>query len=243
MILIASSSIDLLTRWKQGLHAISAVTEVTDLERLNACLKRYTPPLLLLDWNFPQLDDATGISSLRVVSPTTKIVVLGEPVSDDVELSLFTLGVRGYCLSDSDAATMQRLVTSILQGELWIRRALVPRLLDELTATRRNESTPVHSATRLAELTRREQQIAIMIGNGASNKQIARGLDITERTVKAHLTEIFRKLGMCDRLKLALLITTGVEIGVYSLPPDRIKARDGSLLDVRPRQTTPSAAH
>jgi DNA-binding NarL/FixJ family response regulator len=62
---------------------------------------------------------------------------------------------------------------------------------------------------RLANLTEREQEISVLIGSGESNKQIARRLDITERTVKAHLTEIFRKLGITDRLRLALLVTNG----------------------------------
>jgi two-component system NarL family response regulator len=58
----------------------------------------------------------------------------------------------------------------------------------------------------LANLTRREYEIATLVGNGESNKQIARRLDITERTVKAHLTEVFRKLDVGDRLKLALIV-------------------------------------
>ena len=58
----------------------------------------------------------------------------------------------------------------------------------------------------LANLTRREYEIATLVGNGESNKQIARRLDITERTVKAHLTEVFRKLDVADRLKLALIV-------------------------------------
>ena len=62
------------------------------------------------------------------------------------------------------------------------------------------------AVARLAELTRREREIAELIGNGESNKQIARTLMITERTVKAHLTEIFRKVGLADRLRLALLM-------------------------------------
>jgi DNA-binding NarL/FixJ family response regulator len=60
---------------------------------------------------------------------------------------------------------------------------------------------------RLADLTQREREIATLIGIGESNKQIARRLTITERTVKAHLTEIFRKLGIGDRLRLALRVT------------------------------------
>jgi len=59
----------------------------------------------------------------------------------------------------------------------------------------------------LANLTRREHEIATLVGNGESNKQIAQHLAITERTVKAHLTEIFRKLDVADRLKLALIVT------------------------------------
>jgi len=58
----------------------------------------------------------------------------------------------------------------------------------------------------LENLTKREYEIAILVGRGESNKQIARRLDITERTVKAHLTEIFRKLAITDRIKLALLV-------------------------------------
>ena len=58
----------------------------------------------------------------------------------------------------------------------------------------------------LENLTKREYEIALLVGRGESNKQIARQLDITERTVKAHLTEIFRKLAISDRIKLALLV-------------------------------------
>jgi two-component system NarL family response regulator len=71
---------------------------------------------------------------------------------------------------------------------------------------RDDSETRQAAIARLAYLTRREREIAELIGNGECNKQIARQLTITERTVKAHLTEIFRKLGIADRLKLALLV-------------------------------------
>jgi DNA-binding NarL/FixJ family response regulator len=100
------------------------------------------------------------------------------------------------------------IVDAVLRGELWIRRTLTPRLLDELGARLREESEGRREAVaRLQALTRREREIADLVGNGESNKEIARRLDITERTVKAHLTEIFRKLRIADRLKLALVIT------------------------------------
>ena len=82
-------------------------------------------------------------------------------------------------------------------------------LLEELTALteRRHKEFPPNLDTRLDRLTPREREIAQLIGGGASNKEIAGRLNITEATVKAHLTAIFRKLGLSDRLGLALFVT------------------------------------
>jgi len=80
-------------------------------------------------------------------------------------------------------------------------------LLDELGVRAHGEDLSKRAAAgRLLYLTEREREIAALVGNGGTNKQIARQLDISERTVKAHLTGIFRKLGVADRLKLALLL-------------------------------------
>ena len=109
---------------------------------------------------------------------------------------------------------MKRVVVAVQQGELWIRRSITPRLLDELGVMRHNFQTSRADVGRLAELTQREREIAAHVGNGESNKQIARQLSITERTVKAHLSEIFRKLGIADRLKLALQVRGLPELDV-----------------------------
>jgi DNA-binding NarL/FixJ family response regulator len=79
--------------------------------------------------------------------------------------------------------------------------------LNELVAIMKEKQKMEQSISDLlANLTRRECEIATLVGNGESNKQIARLLDITERTVKAHLTEVFRKLEIANRLKLALMV-------------------------------------
>ena len=96
---------------------------------------------------------------------------------------------------------------AVQQGELWIRRSLSWHLLNELvTITQEKNRIKQAVGELLANLTRREYEIATLVGNGETNKQIARRLDITERTVKAHLTEVFRKLDVADRLKLALIV-------------------------------------
>jgi len=179
------------------------------LSHLKGCLGRHTPQVLLLDLEFPGLGNAAAaIRKLRPSSPATKWVVLGQPASDDQEISLFAAGVRGVCADDVDAKTLRRVVTAVRQGEPWIRRILVPRLLDQLNARVSNEAIRFSEPAKANELTRREQQIAAMVRNGESSQQIARQLEMTESTVKALATDMLRKLGMDERLKLTLMLNT-----------------------------------
>jgi len=208
VILIASASQPSLTAWKQGLPALSSVLAVTETDSLSEAMVRIRPHILLIDLDLPELGGTEGIARLWRRHRATRIVVFSAALSDDAELALFLSGVRGCCQRDIDPQLLKRVVVAVQEGELWIRRTLTHRLLDELAA----RAGPQCSAAfdlRLANLTEREQEISVLIGSGENNKQIARRLDITERTVKAHLTEIFRKLGITDRLRLALLVTNG----------------------------------
>ncbi|HEY6043845.1 MAG TPA: response regulator transcription factor, partial [Nitrosospira sp.] len=113
--------------------------------------------------------------------------------------------------SDIEPERLKAVVEAVQQGELWIRRSLSWRLLNELVMMTREKNQIKRAVGELlANLTRREYEIATLVGNGESNKQIARRLAITERTVKAHLTEVFRKLEVADRLKLALIVKGSV---------------------------------
>jgi two-component system nitrate/nitrite response regulator NarL len=210
MLLIASSSPDTLARWLGGVRWLARVLQVTDLPAVKDSLTRFSPRVLLLDMNLPGLHGATGVAALRELCSRTPIIVLSDTASEEAELALFLAGARGCCLRDIDPQLLKRVVTAVLQGELWIRRSLTPRLLDEVGARLRRESYAERTDRPLGDLTQREREIAMLIGDGDSNKQIARRLDISERTVKAHLTGIFRKLGIGDRLKLALLVTSSV---------------------------------
>lgn len=213
MILLASPSAELLRRWEQGLNGFPTAVLAGDIETLQTELGRLKPDVLMLDLNLPGLDGAKGAARLIKLHASTRIVAVGGEQCDIRELGLFRIGVRGCCCSDIPPERLQSVVRAVQRGELWIRRTLTPRLLDELGARIRADGEGRRATmARLAELTRREREIAELIGNGESNKQIARQLAITESTVKAHLTEIFRKLGIADRLKLALLIVEMSEI-------------------------------
>ncbi|SFM22366.1 LuxR C-terminal-related transcriptional regulator [Nitrosomonas communis] len=207
MIIFASSSEDKLTHWKQGLSDISTLYCLTNPDTLRNELIRRTPPILLLDYDFLVIDNSQTIENMLKLSPRTRIILFSPGISDENEWKLFKAGVKGFCLDTISSEQIKRAVEAVCRGELWIRRQLVQRMQDEL-ATAMQEKKHIERAVNnlLENLTKREYEIAILVGRGESNKQIAKRLDITERTVKAHLTEIFRKLAISDRIKLALLV-------------------------------------
>ena len=181
-------------------------------DSLKQGLARVTPRLLLLDLSLPGLDGPRGVAALQRMDPATRIVVFANNISDETEIALFKFGVRGCARRDIQPQQLKRIVAAIEQGELWIRRAITPRLMDELGARFRDEGHAARFAgERLTGLTEREREIAALIGAGESNKQIARDLCITERTVKAHLTGIFRKVGVADRVRLAIRMAARLE--------------------------------
>jgi len=208
VILVAGSSSDALARWEEVLQDFDVVTSVPRVPALIDYVLRMEPQVLLLDLDLQGLEHPRGIVNLRKASPATKIIVLTPIVSDDMELALFKAGVHGCCRSDVEPQAIKRAIVAVQRGELWIRRSITLRLLEELGARLRVELRMTDAADgRLAELTLREREIAERISNGESNKQIARQLFITERTVKAHVSGIFRKLGVGDRLSLALRVS------------------------------------
>jgi DNA-binding NarL/FixJ family response regulator len=160
---------------------------------------------VILDSRLPRSGAARAIDQLLTVRPDARIIAATADDSDEHELGLFLAGARGVLLFDAETAVVRQAVDAVLLGELWIRRGLVPKLVDSLAAER--EDAMNGTTGRFAVLTPREIEIARLIGQGASNKRIARQLSITERTVKAHLTMIFRKTGVDDRVKLALMVS------------------------------------
>lgn len=210
-LILASSSNHKLDRWKKGLNGYAQIVHIKNLDSLKDELGLVKPEVLLLDHDLLGLEGPRGITRLRKLSPDTKIVMLSGPTSDDEEWAFFRAGVRGCCRNDIDPESLRTLVVAVQQGELWIRRTLTYRLLEQLgdSSSKRNKKNKIHQdcLSQLASLTQREYEIAVRVSNGENNKEISHSLDITERTVKAHLTEVYRKLGVDDRVKLAVILS------------------------------------
>ena len=207
-LVLASASEIKFARWKAGLNGFAHLFHVDNLSFLQDEIARLKPEVLLLDHDLPGLDGARGISGLRKLCPATKIVLLKGSASDEEEWTMFKAGVRGCVADDIEQSSIKTLVEAVQKGELWIRRTLTHRLLEQLEERQSRNSRAAESSLSLLEnLTHREYQIAMRVGNGDSNKQIAHALDITESTVKSHLSVVFRKLGVTDRLKVAVIFS------------------------------------
>jgi len=121
--------------------------------------------------------------------------------SDEEGMQTILCGARGYCHAYAPTATWTHVLTAVATGSVWMGASLVSRLLRQVETL-----APAASHWRHDALTKRECAIAQRVSQGDSNSKIADALGISERTVKAHLTAVFDKLGVTDRLQLALLV-------------------------------------
>jgi two-component system, NarL family, nitrate/nitrite response regulator NarL len=206
LVVIASASLEIRRRVKRSLHKIYVVRESTSLDKLNQVLDELRPSVLLLDLALLGGDYRKMIAFHLENSP--KVILLSAAANEQEQLLAIKAGASGYCNKDIDPVLLRKAVEMVQKGEIWVGRRIINYLLNEVSEQneRFKRTDSVVLRNRLAHLTSREKEIAISVGRGASNKEIAQRLNITEATVKAHLTVIFKKLGLSDRLSLALFV-------------------------------------
>ena len=134
-------------------------------------------------------------------------VVLHDEPSDEKGLAALSSGAVGYAHAHA-APQLLRTIESVVRNQgVWVGESLLGRLARAIGAvTAAPAELGQHPA--LDKLSGREREVAVLVGQGESNKEIARRLDVSERTVKAHLTAIFDKLGVRDRLQLAVALAS-----------------------------------
>jgi len=169
----------------------------------NSCID-----LILIDPKLFPVELAAKISVIAGKSPALRIMVIENRTDRAIDqYALFKAGAHGFCKEDISSTLLNRAVQLVCEGEFWVQRKLIAQVIGELSreagATLHRQETPDGSAI-VDILTPRELEVANMVHLGGNNKVIARELDISERTVKAHLSAIFRKLNIENRLHLAL---------------------------------------
>lgn len=200
--LFVSSSGQALPRWLEAFPRLQCL-------RAGAQLPARDPNAIVWLRLDAEQSALAQVATLLAGSPGVMVVVLADQPNDDQALPLFSAGIRAYCNAHSTAANLRQVAQVVQAGGLWIGPSLMSRLLvatSKALAAAPSNSAPAAPDPRLAALTQRELEVARLIAGGASNKEVARALDIAERTVKAHAGAIFEKLGARDRLHLALIM-------------------------------------
>lgn len=151
--------------------------------------------------------DPDAIQALRKARPELALVALSLNPDAAEGMAAFEAGARGYCHMLAVPDLLRQVAVVVSNGGLWVGPELMARAV---AAVARGTAPVSASSSPLDGLTPRERDVALQVAAGASNKEIARKLDITPRTVKAHMGAIFDKLAVRDRLQLVLLLRSSV---------------------------------
>ena len=176
---------------------IQVVAEAEDgvdcLEKLKIC----TPDVLLLDINMPRKNGLEVLQTLKSSKSNVKVLVL--TVHNEVEylMKAVDIGVDGYILKDSESAELKKAIFSIVEGENYIQPSLIPSLNSKMIEKNRDEG-------KIESLTKRELEVLKLLAVGMYNKEVAEKLNISERTVKNHVSNIFKKIEVTDRTQAAV---------------------------------------
>lgn len=185
---------------KQLLEFDGSIKVVAEASNGIECLEKlghYDPEVLLLDINMPEKN---GIDVLRQMkAEDSKIKVLILTVHNEMEYltSAVEIGVDGYILKDSESAELKKAIRAVRDGENYIQPNLIPALNRHLL----NRDT---DKDKIFSLTNRELEVLVQVANGMFNKEIATNLNISERTVKNHISNIFKKIDVSDRTQAAV---------------------------------------
>lgn len=161
-------------------------------------LQRTTPDVAVLDLNMPIHNGLAVLQRAAELHVSTPIVILAAAASDADIHALVTSGAAGLLFKDAAPQVLTTCLERVLAGRKWIAA-------DALAAVQRQEVKNQLSQSRLSSLTQREIELLRLVQNSRSNKEIAYALNLSEGTVKVHLNNMFRKLGVSSRAELASL--------------------------------------
>jgi NarL family two-component system response regulator LiaR len=184
---------------------IEIVGEAGDAQTAVNAVAEHVPDVVLMDLVLPlrpgtEPSDQGGVQATRQIrqtSPRTQVVVLTSFAEDELIFAAIKAGALSYLLKDADAETVLEALQGASRGEATLHPRIAQRLMAEVT-------TPTQGRDPAADLTTREMEVLKLIAQGLSNAEIAAELVITERTVKAHVSNLLDKLHLSDRTQAAI---------------------------------------
>jgi DNA-binding NarL/FixJ family response regulator len=158
-----------------------------------------------MDIRMPVLDGIAATAALRQLTAPPRVIVLTTFQADEQVMSALRAGADGFLLKDTPPAEIVNAVRLVAAGDAMLSPSVTRTLLahfGDAPATERRQA----AARRLATLTDRERQVAMAIGSGASNAQVGASLFLSEATVKAHVSHLFSKLNVANRVQIAIVV-------------------------------------
>ena len=176
---------------------IEVIAEAENGEECVQKLLTVKPDVLLLDINMPKMNGLEVLKSLKDAKSKVKVLVLTVHNETEYLMKAVEIGINGYVLKDSESAELKKAIFTIYDGENYIQPSLIPALNSKMIEKNEDE-------IKLESLTRRELQVLKELAVGQFNRDIAKEMEISERTVKNHISSIFKKLDVTDRTQAAV---------------------------------------
>lgn len=181
---------------------INVVSKVSNLLDLVQSCEEFELDVLLLDVDLQGLNLTKILQLLKKNKGAKVILITNGNYNENTLINAIRSGVRGYLLKNADSNRLIKAIKAVDDGELWVERKMMVKVLDSFSSPRKNrrkrEGDPVY------DLTETEAKIVKLVLTGLSNKDIARNLYLSEKTVKFHLYKIFKKLSVKNRSELIL---------------------------------------
>lgn len=175
--------------------------EATDGPGTIARAAELAPDVILMDVPLPEAGELAVVTRLRVCAPNSKVIWFTSAERRDDFADAIRLGCSGVLCKDSPVELIVKSIRRVYAGEIWLDSATTAAIIRRLAISAPSRFGVLDASAGLSE---RERQITVLIMRGLKNKEIARRMFITEQTVKNHIHNVFEKLGVGDRLELAL---------------------------------------
>lgn len=188
-----------------GDPAIEVVGEAADGAEVPAAVAEHRPDVVLMDVRMPKVDGVAATRALRAAPHPPHVLVLTTFDADDLIVAALRAGAAGYLVKDTPPEEIVRAVHAVAAGEAalspGVTRHVVSMVREDGAGERRGRARE-----RLAVLSPREREVAAALGSGAANAEIAEELHMSVPTVKAHVSSVLTKLGLANRVQVALLV-------------------------------------
>jgi two-component system response regulator DegU len=177
--------------------SIDVIEQASDGAECLEKLQHVQPDILLLDINMPNVNGIEVLEEIKKKNIPVKVLMLTVHSEEEYLVQAVDIGANGYILKDSGSEELKKAIQSVMEGDSYIQPSLIPSLNSRLVNRNIDKE-------KIAALTKREMEILTQIAGGMFNKEIAMNLNISERTVKNHISNIFKKIDVSDRTQAAV---------------------------------------